>query len=231
MRIGFENGLRLWGLVAVAGVTAGCSLATKDKDVTETDQSLVNNSAFANPFGTADVFSSTPDGNIDTNNPFFKDLGINGRTCNSCHKLEDGLGISTARINALFNSSQGLDPIFRINDGSNAPTGWFSQVSSVALRKQSFSQLLAFGTIRVGIGIPAGADFQLLLAQDPFYFASAAELSLFRRPLPSVNVRANVLAMWDGRESEGRPLIRDALINQANDATQGHAQRPTPLDS
>jgi hypothetical protein len=36
--------------------------------------------------------------------------------------------------------------------------------------------------------------------------------------------------MWDGRESEGRPAVRDALENQANDATTGHAQRPTPLD-
>src|SRR5262249_50624321 len=57
-----------------------------------------------------------------------------------------------------------------------------------------------------------------------------SELSLFRRPLPSVNVAFDSLVMWDGRESEGRPAVRDALKNQSNDATQGHAQRPTPLD-
>jgi len=101
----------------------------------------------------------------------------------------------------------------------------------VSARRQSFSQLLQFGVIRVGIGVPAGADYQLILTQDPFYFASAKELSLFRRPLPSVNVKANVQVMWDARESEGRPAVRDALINQANDATQGHAERPTPLDT
>ncbi len=78
--------------------------------------------------------------------------------------------------------------------------------------------------------MPAGADYKLLLSLDPYGFASAAELSLFRRPLPSVNVAFNTLTMWDGRESEGRPVNRDALKNQANDATQGHAQRPTPLD-
>jgi hypothetical protein len=70
----------------------------------------------------------------------------------------------------------------------------------------------------------------LTQAQDPYYFASSSELSLFRRPLPSVNVSFDTLVMWDGRESEGRPAVRDALKNQANDATTGHAQRPTPLD-
>jgi hypothetical protein len=90
--------------------------------------------------------------------------------------------------------------------------------------------LLNHGTIRVGIGVPDGADFTLLEAQDPYDFASAAELSLFRRPLPSVNVAFDAHVMWDGRESEGRPAVRDALKSQANDATMGHAQRPTPLD-
>ena len=77
MRIGLRERLAMWGLVGVAGVTAGCSLASKDKDISETDQSLTNNSAFSNPFGTADVFSST--GSIDTNNPFFQNLGSNIR--------------------------------------------------------------------------------------------------------------------------------------------------------
>src|SRR5262249_23635270 len=98
-------------------------------------------------------------------------------------------------------------------------------------KRGSYSMLLNHGVIRVGIGVPAGSDYNLTFVRDPYFFASANELSLFRRPLPSVNVSANVLAMWDGRESEGRPAIRDALINQANDATQGHAQRPTPIDT
>ncbi len=220
------------GVVGLAGAGLGCSAAVNDKDVGEGNAELANNVQFDNGFGKADFFS-TQNGKVDTDpttNPFFRNLGANGRTCNSCHKLEDGMGISAARIQAIFNASNGLDPIFRINDGSNAPTGPYSVTSSVTSRRQSFSMLLNKGLIRVGIGVPANANFTLIQTLDPFYFASAAELSLFRRPLPSVNVKANVLAMWDGRESEGRPAIRDALINQANDATQGHAQRATPLD-
>jgi hypothetical protein len=167
---------------------------------------------------------------VDQRNPFFQNLGVNGRTCNSCHKLENALGISTAQIQRVFNQTRGLDPIFRVNDGSNAPTGFFADVSSLSARRTSFSMLLNHGVIRVGIGVPTGADFNLLISLDPYGFASAKELSLFRRPLPSVNVSFNTLTMWDGRESEGRPVNRDALRNQANDATQGHAQRPTPLD-
>jgi hypothetical protein len=174
------------------------------------------------------VFSTT--GAIDTNNPFFQNLGANGRTCNSCHKLENSLGISVAKIDSIFDATNGHDPLFSTNDGSNSPDGFFADTSTLRHRRISFSMLLNHGTIRVGIGVPDGADYTLLQAQDPYHHASAAELSLFRRPLPSVNVAFNAHVMWDGRESEGRPDVRNALKNQANDATQGHAQRPTPLD-
>jgi hypothetical protein len=132
-------------------------------------------------------------------------------------------------IRQTFDASAGLDPLFRINDGSNAPVGFFADTSTLRARRTSFSMLLNHGTIRVGIAMPAKADFRLLQVQDPFYFASAAELSLFRRPLPSVNMAFGAHVMWDGRESEGRPAIRDALKSQANDATTGHAQG-APLD-
>jgi hypothetical protein len=196
----------------------------------ETSQAVTTTSTFADDFGTMQVFSTAAAG-IDQTNPFFQNLGTNGRTCNSCHKLENSLGISTARINAIFNATNGLDPLFRINDGSNAPSGFYSNTSSLSARRISFSMLLAHGVIRVGQPVPAGADFNLAAVQDPYFFASASELSLFRRPMPSVNMAYSTHVMWDGRESEGRPAVRDALINQANDATTGHAQRATALDS
>jgi len=202
-----------------------------DKDLGETDQGLANGVTRPNGFGTADYFSST--GSVDasaTTNPFFQNLGANGRTCNSCHKLENGMGISTASINAIFTQTGGKDPLFRLNDGSNAPSGpWASILIAQNNLRALYGMLLDHGVIRVGIGVPAGLT--AVAISDSYYFASTAELSLFRRPLPSVNGAASVLAMWDGRESEGRPAIRDALINQANDATQGHAQRATPIDT
>jgi hypothetical protein len=219
--------LKICVLAMITGGGGGCTGTIELGNVDRAKQAL-SADTFQDDFGFVRVYSAL--GEIDTNNPFFQSLGANGRTCNSCHKLENALGISVANIQNIFNSSNGRDPLFSINDGSNAPTGFYANTSTLRARRTSFSMLLNHGTIRVGIGMPEGADFTLVLAQDPYYYASAAELSLFRRPLPSVNVAFDAHVMWDGRESEGRPAVRDALKNQANDATMGHAQRPTPLD-
>jgi hypothetical protein len=234
------------GLAAVAG--AGCvdEMVGDDVDIvggiapgeTEIGEdgvevstgALTGSITSSNPFGRATVISTDATNGIDRNNPFFKSLGTNGRTCESCHKLDNTLGVSTAKINSLFNSSQGLDPIFRINDGSNAPTGFFAKIGTVEERKVSFSMLLRHGVIRVGLPVPSSRDFNLVAVQDPYFFASAKELSLFRRPLPSVNMAFGSHVMWDGRESEqGRTRVRDALLNQANDATVGHAEAAQPI--
>jgi hypothetical protein len=219
----------VFGAVGLAG-SFGCSGAPLSSDADEAAQGVSTPTITADDFGTVAVVSTNA--TIDHNNAFFQNLGTNGRTCNSCHKLENSLGISTAMINSAFNQTSGTDPIFRINDGSNAPTGFYSNTSTVSFRRTSFSMLLAHGTIRVGEGVPAGADYTVAAINDPYGFASTTELSLFRRPLPSVNMAFSVHVMWDGRESEGgRTAVRDALINQANDATTGHAQRATPLDN
>jgi cytochrome c peroxidase len=223
-------GKRLFVCAVAIAIPVACEPPPDDEAFDETSQEITTSSTFADDFGTVQVFSSASAG-IDTTNPFFKNLGTNGRTCNSCHKLENAMGISVARINQIFNSSNGTDPLFRINDGSNAPVGFYANTSTLTARRTSFGMLLKHGDIRVGEPVPGGADYHLAAVQDPYGFASAAELSLFRRPMPSVNMAFASHVMWDGRESEGRPAVRDALMNQANDATTGHAQRATPIDS
>jgi hypothetical protein len=54
--------------------------------------------------------------------------------------------------------------------------------------------------------------------------AGTKGLSLFRRPLPSTNLKAITGVMWDGRESPPGLSVIEALLNQSNDATLGHAQ-------
>ena len=219
-----------FGAAGLMGGNLGCSAAPTTTAVGEATQDVSSTATFADPFGRVGVVS-TVGISVDTTGPFFQNLGANGRTCNSCHKLENSLGISVSKIQSIFNATGGLDPIFRINDGSNAPTGFYANTSTLSARQISFSMLLNHGVIRVGEGVPANADYSLVHVNDPYGFASAAELSLFRRPMPSVNMAFSVHVMWDGRESEGgRTAVRDALKNQANDATQGHAQRATPLD-
>jgi cytochrome c peroxidase len=213
-----------------SGTIAPGETVIGDDGVETSTGALTGSITSSNPFGRATVISTDTAKGVDRNNPFFQSLGTNGRACESCHKLDNTLGISVAKIKSIFDKTGGLDPIFRINDGSNAPTGFFARIGTVAERKVSFSMLLNHGVIRVGIPLPANADFKVAAIQDPYFFASAKEFSLFRRPMPSVNVAFNSLLMWDGRESEdGRGKIRDALLNQANDATTGHAEAAKPL--
>src|SRR5205807_1058289 len=105
-----------------------------------------------------------------------------------------------------------------------------ADVSTVEARRSAYDMLLRKGLIRVGLGIPKEAEFELVAVDDPYGFASAAELSLFRRPLPAANLRFLSGVMWDGRETLAGMSIRQDLAHQANGATQGHAQKPDPID-
>ena len=103
--------------------------------------------------------------------------------------------------------------------------------------------LLNKGLIRVGIGVPADAEFELIAVDEPYGYASAAELSLFRRPLPSTNLRFLSTVMADGRETFQDPTSPDCiagttncfaslhfdLAHQSNSATTGHAQAANAL--
>jgi len=171
---------------------------------------------------------------VATDNPFFLDLGVNGRRCVTCHQPANNMSVSAADIRARFEATGGADPIFRPNDGSTSP---LADVSTVDARRQAYSMLLTKGLIRIGISILPTAEFDLYKVSDPYGYAgknaSGNELSLFRRPLPSTNLAFLSTVMWDGRETlqKGSPAaIHFDLADQANTATLGHAQDPLPID-
>ncbi|CAN5723208.1 hypothetical protein BH11MYX3_BH11MYX3_33190 [soil metagenome] len=155
--------------------------------------------------------------------PFFAALGTNDRSCASCHVQAEGWSVTPDGLEARFAATDGLDPVFRRNDGSVSPT---ADVSTLAARRAAYGPLLRRGVFRVGMGIPAGAEFTLAAVDDPYRFASERELSLFRRPLPSTNLRFLSAVMWDGREA--------SLAQQSVDATMGHAEatgtKPKDMD-
>ncbi len=159
-------------------------------------------------------------------NEFFQALGTNSRSCSTCHQAQEGWTVTPEGIQKRFKATRGTDPIFRTNDGSNSPD---ADVSTVEARRAAYSMLLAKGLIRVGLGIPHDAEFELLDVDDPYRFATAAELSLFRRPLPATNLKFLSAVMWDGRETVPGQTIHFDLSNQANNATVGHAQAANPL--
>ncbi len=168
----------------------------------------------------------TPDGTIDTSGPFFQSLGTNGRACVSCHVASDGWTITPGSVQRRFEATSGLDPLFRPNDGATSP---LADVSSLDARRNAYALLLDRALIRVGLPIPDGAEFELAAVDDPYGYASAKELSLFRRPLPAANLRFLSAVMWDGRETFAGTTIHQDLADQANAATQGHAQKTDPL--
>ena len=192
----------------------------------------LNDSGFAATYSLA--------GTIDRSGPFFQSLGSNGRSCATCHVQSEGWTITPRGVQARFALSAGSDPIFRTNDGSNSPN---ADVSTPRARRAAYSMLLGKALIRVGVGIPEGAEFELAAVDDPYGYASSRELSLFRRPLPTTNLKFLSTVMWDGRETFKDASSLDCvagttncfasihfdLANQSNDATVGHAQAAQAL--
>ncbi|MGA7237486.1 MAG: hypothetical protein WBY44_17500 [Bryobacteraceae bacterium] len=169
---------------------------------------------------------------------FFRALGTNGRSCSTCHRAAQGFGISAAEVNLRFLLTAGTDPIFRTNDGSNCDQN--IDVSTVQGRAKAFSLLTSRGLIRIALSAPANAEFSVTSVQNPYGCGSTQTLSMYRRPLPSTNLRFLSTVMWDGRESSTQTgtqkialatnpgdLLAD-LAHQAIDATTGHAQGSVP---
>ena len=179
----------------------------------------------ANVAGVTRLFSAA--GPITLPHPFGQSLGTNGRMCVTCHTPFDGMSLTPAGVSARFEATNGLDPLFSSNDGSNSPN---ADVSTVDARRRAYSMLLSRGVIRVEMAPPAGAEFIVEAVDDPYGFADRNRLSLFRRPLPSINTAFLATVMWDGRQTFDAGLRFD-LTQQAKDATLGHAQAaqvPTP---
>lgn len=162
---------------------------------------------------------------FDVNNPFFKPLGINGRSCGTCHPANQGMTITPGYAQDVFDATQGLDPLFAPVDGANAPN---ADMSTLSAREANCSMLLSKGLFRIGFPIPANAEFTLQAVDDPYHYASAKDVSCFRRPLPATNLRFLATVMWDGREFLGKHSITDALVSQVRDAVLTHMQSPVP---
>src|SRR5713226_252571 len=172
-----------------------------------------------------------PDGpTVTLQNAFFANLGANGRTCFSCHQPQNGWGVSAASVQARFYASFGTDPIFRLVDGATCPS---DDVSSIEAKHQAYSLLLSKGLIRIGLPVPATAQFRIASVDDPYNCntnpatgltsPTSGIVSVYRRPLPATNLGFLSAIMWDGREP--------SLASQAIDATLAHAQAATPPTS
>ena len=201
---------------------------------------IPNGTFFVNPSGASETYSTT--GGIDLTGPFFQSLGTNGRSCGTCHQPSDGMSVAAANVQQRFTLTQGLDPIFRMVDGSNCNHS--IDVSTLDGRSAAYSLLRTRGLIRIAIKVPAGADYYVQSVNNPYGCNESDVISMYRRPLPATNLRFLSAVMFDGREST--PItgttkivysnypdsLQSDLAHQSLDATTGHAQgdgsRPTP---
>jgi cytochrome c peroxidase len=174
-----------------------------------------------NAMGRAETAAPVP---IDqtTNNAFFRDFGTNRRTCGTCHVDR----LSWTITPEFARSRRANDPLF-VFDGSDClPPG----VPNPAPAENS-TQMLEFANVRVDLPIPANAEFTLAGYTDPLNCPtppSAANLRMYRRPLPSSNTAFLATLMWDGRENVTETMAGN-LLHQSNEATIGHAQSASPL--
>ncbi len=171
-----------------------------------------------------------------TDGAFFQSLGTNGRSCSTCHVAEQGLGLSAAGARNRFEQTHGGDPLFAAVDGANCPS---AQPGDRAAR----SLLMQNGLIRVGLQLPANAQFTITVVHDPYGCAitpgangGQPTVSVYRRPLPTANLVFLSTVMFDGRETVSplnngqtfQPNLIADLTHQALDATLIHAQAAQP---
>jgi cytochrome c peroxidase len=219
---------------AAAFVAAGCGGGNAATPTPPPSDLIPNLEAYPTPTGTVSTFSAA--GSIDPNGIFFQKLGTNGRTCASCHELDQGMGLSAAGAQATFASSGGADPLFLALDGANCP-------SAAAGDSTAHSLILNYGLIRIAEAPPAGTQFTIALNQDPYGCALTTNaltgqtmVSVYRRPLPASSVTFLSDVMWDTRETPAAlnlPATLSANLStdlgaQAANAVAVHEQGATP---
>lgn len=175
-------------------------------------------------------------GDINENNAFFQSLGTNGRSCATCHQADQAFSLSAKGVREVYERTHGNDPLFAAVDGANCPT-------STSKSRAAHSLLLERGLIRIGLTMPANPQFTVAVVHDPYGCAVTQDattglpvISVYRRPLPSANLRYLSTVMFDGRETL-MPLnnaqtfqnnLNVNLTDQVMSAVLTHAQGVAP---
>src|SRR5215203_1073855 len=170
---------RFAGVVLVIAIAAGLIATLRASPAAP---GAAGEQPFPNPAG---VLATVGAHGPEAGNPFFQELGTNGRSCATCHRAAQAWTITPAELRVRFNRTDGLDPVFRSNDGSNCER---ADLSTMPARRRAFSLLLEKGLIRIAHDVPAGAEFVVVGVDDPYRCgAPVTSVSMYRRPLPTAN--------------------------------------------
>jgi cytochrome c peroxidase len=140
-------------------------------------------------------------GDINESNAFFQSLGTNGRSCATCHQADQAFSLSAKGVREVYERTHGEDPLFAAVDGANCPT-------TTSHSRAAHSLLLERGLIRIGLTLSVNPEFTIAVVHDPYGCAITSDpttgrpvISVYRRPLPTSNLRYLSTVMFDGRET------------------------------
>jgi hypothetical protein len=238
----FQHRRSIFSVVLLVIVTLTAIVAVSEQEI-NTLSFIPNAKFFANANGASQTYS-TNNGGIDQTGPFFQSMGTNGRSCSTCHQPGDGMSVSAASVQRRFDITRGKDPIFRLVDGSNCDHD--IDVSSLSGREAAYSLLRTRALFRIAIAVPANANYKVVGVNNQYGCNDSDVISMYRRPLPTTNLRFLSAVMVDGRESTPATgttkisyanypdSLKDDLRHQSMSATTNHAQgdgtRPTAAE-
>jgi cytochrome c5 len=208
----------------MAGVffSMGCTAAVDEGSGTlGTEQSALE--PVTNSAGIAET--SHTSGVIDRTNPFFENLGTNGRTCETCHDARSAWTTSAEVMSDLFESTAGTHPLFvSLHDSGNrpdAPTGTLEE------KRAAFQTLLEFGVHRFTRTNHVGIDYDVIAVDDPWGWSTIGSFANFRRAGTNMgNVNRVTQSTTTGTPN---PTVRTQLEGLMNGATLFHAQTTVPV--
>jgi hypothetical protein len=190
---------------------------------------LPRSKTFGDPSGELRLLNTS--GTVETNgHPFFTPMGSNGRACVTCHQPASAMNLSLDLIRQRWADTQGKDPLFAANDGSNCP-------NLPQEKEESHSLLLERGLFRIALPWPpvtadgrrVKPDFRVEVVRDPTGCNQNLEsISVYRRPRVVANLNyiarpGGVTLMADGREARLQPQASTAALTHEQSSVA-----PTP---
>jgi hypothetical protein len=208
---------------ACAVVFAGCTGTGPSSTASSLSDQIANGKPFSNANGHAASFSTQ--GLIDQTGEFFIAHGTNGRSCNSCHVVQDLWSLDPKTIQELFAETGGTDPLFNPADAKNPNTNDFTTVEG---RRFAYENLLEKGVFRRGGAPNANRDWDITAVDDPNGFATTSRMVSWHRVSPLINLRLGTTRIhWDGAMQAGDPpTVRDGLVKQATKSIPGAQAAP-----
>src|SRR5581483_3747984 len=132
-----------WAPAAISHAQQMKMFADVSRSVQHAPRVIPKLKSYRDPTGRIATFQSRG-ATVTARNPFFQNLGTNGRTCFTCHQPETGWTISAQSAQARFERSEGTDPLFRLVDGATCPS---DDVSTLAARQTAFKLVTGKGLI------------------------------------------------------------------------------------